>query len=180
MEELGQHPHRKKQQHDWHDALMDTYGLEMTKLAYTYVKSWSTAQDIVQDVFVKAYHHFDQREKLHSVKGWLIRLTINQAKDYLKSTWFRRVIGHRAEQTVQPPHVHEDSASFLSELSEAVMKLKQEYREVIFLFYYEDLTVRDMSDVLKVKEATLHSRLRRAKMILHNELKGVDELWRTN
>lgn len=179
MEELGQHPHRKKYQHEWHDALMDTYGLEMTKLAYTYVKNWSTAQDVVQDVFVKAYHQYDQREKLHSVKGWLIRLTINQAKDYLKSTWFRRVIGHGAQQPSLTTPSHEKS-SFPSELSDAVMKLKQEYREVIFLFYYEDLTMREISEVLKVKEATLHTRLRRAKMLLHTELKGVDEVWRTN
>jgi len=183
MEELRQSKEQTHQQHLWHDALMDTYGAEMTKLAYTYVKNWSTAQDIVQDVFVKAYHQYDKREKLHSVKGWLIRLTINQSKDYLRSSWFRRVIGldnkNMTETTTSPEEILSTTSSN-AELSQAVLGLKQEYREVIFLYYYEELTVREMSEVLKVKEATLHTRLRRAKMQLHDHLKGEAILWKTN
>lgn len=183
MEELGRNPRRNRIQHDWHDDLMDTYGLEMTKLAYTYVKSWSSAEDVVQDVFLKVYHHYDQREKVHSMKGWLIRLTINQAKDYLKSSWFKRVIGLSTDHTKRGGNSveqHVESLSSNAQLSEAVLNLKQEYREVIFLFYYEELTVREISEILKVKEATLHTRLRRAKAMLQDQLKGVDELWRTN
>ncbi|MBM7706844.1 RNA polymerase sigma-70 factor (ECF subfamily) [Chryseomicrobium aureum] len=183
MEELRQTKEATHQQHLWHDDLMDTYGLEMTKLAYTYVKNWSTAQDVVQDVFVKAYHYYSKREKLHSVRGWLIRLTINQSKDYLKSSWFRRVTGLDSKHSTETTQSAEDmltTSSSNAQLSQAVLALKQGYREVIFLYYYEELTVREMSEVLKVKEATLHTRLRRAKMELHHQLKGEDFVWGTN
>ena len=170
-------------QHEWHDALMDEYGLEMTKLAYTYVKSWSTAQDVVQDVFVKVYPQYESREKIYSMKAWLIRLTINQSKDYLKSSWFRRVTGlesSKTETTTKSLDMVVEQQQFNEQLSLAVLALKQEYREVIFLFYYEELTVPEISEILNVKEPTLHSRLRRAKSVLQEKLKGVEELWRTN
>lgn len=170
-------------QHEWHDALMDEYGLEMTKLAYTYVKSWPTAQDVVQDVFVKVYHQYERREALYSMKAWLIRLTINQSKDYLKSSWFRRVIrleSLQIEKTTKSAALDMEQQQFNEQLSQAVLALKQEYREVIFLFYYEELTVPEISKILNVKEPTLHSRLRRAKSVLQEKLKGVEELWRTN
>lgn len=170
-------------QHEWHDALMDEYGLEMTKLAYTYVKSWSTAQDVVQDVFVKVYPQYESRVKIYSMKAWLIRLTINQSKDYLKSSWFRRVTGlesSKTETTTKSLDMVIEQQQFNEQLSQAVLALKQEYREVIFLFYYEELTVPEISEILNVKEPTLHSRLRRAKSVLQEKLKGVEELWRTN
>ncbi len=170
-------------QHKWHDALMDEYGLEMTKLAYTYVKSWSTAQDVVQDVFVKVYPQYESREKIYSMKAWLIRLTINQSKDYLKSSWFRRVTGlesSKTEKTTISLDLVMEQQQFNEQLSLAVLALKQEYREIIFLFYYEELTVPEISEILNVKEPTLHSRLRRAKSVLQEKLKGVEELWRTN
>ena len=162
-------------QHEWHDALMDEYGLEMTKLAYTYVKSWPTAQDVVQDVFVKVYHQYERREALYSMKAWLIRLTINQSKDYLKSSWFRRVIrleSLQIEKTTKSAALDMEQQQFNEQLSQAVLALKQEYREVIFLFYYEELTVPEISEILNVKEPTLHSRLRRAKSVLQEQLKG--------
>lgn len=54
---------------DWLEGLMNMYGENLTKLAYNYVKDWKLAEDIVQDVFVTCYHHFEKIEEINSIKS---------------------------------------------------------------------------------------------------------------
>lgn len=149
------------------EDLMIEYGDELTILAYSYVKNIEDAKDIVQNVFVTAYLHMENLRGECTIKTWLYRVTINKCKDYLKSSLFKRVIlfgtsiepkqdGQSADEKLMDK---EFSRSVLNE----VLKLKLNYREVILMTYFQDLKIKEISNILNLSEATVRTRLQRAK-----------------
>ena len=73
------------------EEIMITYGDELTRLAYTYVKDIETAKDVVQSVFLKCYTHLRTFRGDSKLKTWLYRIPINKCKDYLRSSYFKRL-----------------------------------------------------------------------------------------
>lgn len=150
------------------EEAVTNYGKQMTNLAYTYVKDWSLAEDIIQEVFIKALRNMNKFRGQSSLKTWLYSITANHCKDYLRSSYFRRVVLSNVF-----PLRHKDEEKVNGEnhnLSTYVIKLPVKYREVIILHYYEDLKIREISELLEVNEATIKSRLQRARKILKNKL----------
>lgn len=134
------------------------------RLAFNYTKSRSEADDITQDVLIKLYHTdkvFDSEEHM---KHWLIRVTINECKKTFLSAWKR----------TEPIEDYASTLSFTSpehsELFYAVMELPKKYRVPIFLHYYEDYSCEEISNFLKIPNATVRTRLRRGREILKTNL----------
>ncbi len=157
------------------DELMQRYGQDILQLVYSYVGNTELAEDLTQDIFVKCY------QSLHTYKGkaqlrtWLWRIAINHCKDYLKSWYNNKVIvsesepaftGERQEGIEQAVIQHEED----QRLASAVMELPVKYREVIYLFYFEERPIKEIATVIDVKENTVKTRLRRAKELLKEEL----------
>ncbi|WP_421380573.1 sigma-70 family RNA polymerase sigma factor [Bacillus salacetis] len=160
----------------WLEAIMDGYGENLTKLAYNYVKDWKLAEDIVQDVFVTCYHHFEKIEQIISFKAWIYRLTINKSKDVLKSGAYRKTFVHSNLLTLfrsnEPsPEMMTIKRSEEEFLSVSVLSLPVKYREVIILYYYEEITVEKISEILKMKPNTVKTRLKRGR----NKLRKIME-----
>lgn len=166
-------------QNVWLEQLMDDYGESLTKLAFSYVKDWGKAQEVVQDVFVTCFDTYEKRDEIQSYKAWIYRITINRSKDSLRTSWFKRVI----VQSLLFTYLKSDNLSPENQLiqnekegalANVVLSLPIKYREVILFYYYEDLSVKDISDLLKVNENTIKTRLKRARHLLKNELEGCD------
>jgi RNA polymerase sigma-70 factor, ECF subfamily len=156
-------------------VLLDEYGEKLTRLAYTYVKDWGKAEDIVQDTFVSFYekqHHFRGE---CSLKNWLYKLTINRCKDYLKSSAYKRMVfGTILEKWIptsnSSPELKLISKSEYEELATHIMNLPIKYRECIIFYYQEELSVAEMSQMLHEKESTIKTRLHRARQMLKKAL----------
>ena len=141
-------------------------------LAYLYVKDWPAAEDTVQDVFLKFYLEFEQFEKRSSLKTYLTRMTINKCKDYLKSWRYRKQVlttsfsypAKKARSTV----IEQDEKS---ELADVVLQLPLKYREVIIYYYFEELSVLEVAQILSVSDNTVKTRLRKARALLKEQLK---------
>ncbi|WLD95477.1 sigma-70 family RNA polymerase sigma factor [Alkalihalobacillus sp. AL-G] len=150
------------------------YGKQLTNFAFSYVKDWTTAEDIVQDSFIKAFRKYDSFKGESSLKTWLYRIAANQCKDYLRSSYFKRVVLSNILPTKNQPEnpttdeVDEDLANF-------VIKLPVKYREVIILHYYEELPIKQISELLQLKESTVKTRMRRARLLLKSKLEGSDK-----
>lgn len=71
---------------------MNLYGNDILRLAYIYVKDKDLIEDIFQDVFVKIYKNYYKFNRKSSEKTWIITITINTCKDYLRTSWIRKVI----------------------------------------------------------------------------------------
>ncbi|RHW32136.1 sigma-70 family RNA polymerase sigma factor [Neobacillus notoginsengisoli] len=149
------------------EELMIHYGDELTILAYSYVKNIEDAKDIVQNVFVTAYLQMGKFRGESTIKTWLYRVTINKCKDYLKSALFKRIIlfGTNIEpkQTGNSAEEHLMDKEFARSVLQEVMKLKVNYREVILMTYFQDLKIKEVAIILNLPEATVRSRLQRAK-----------------
>lgn len=138
------------------------YHSTIFRLSFGYVKNREDAEDIVQEAFLKLYSSKIKFESDENVKAWLIRVTINLSKDLLKSHWFKR----RAELSSDiPTYVREEYS-----LSDYLKKLKPEYSAVLFLFYYEGYSTKEIAKIYKTSVSVITTRLARARKHLKNLL----------
>ncbi len=145
---------------------MTQYGEALIRLAYTYVKDVHIAEDIIQDVFLKAYELHDQYRGDASFKTYLYRMTINRCKDHLRSWSFRNLFFTNVTHELCVEIGAEDTIIRFEEDYEfgiQILALPVKYREVLVLHYYQDYSITEIADLLKNSENTIYTRLRRAK-----------------
>ncbi|WP_100333949.1 sigma-70 family RNA polymerase sigma factor [Bacillus alkalisoli] len=166
----------KLENHELMESLIDEYGTDLKRLAYMYIKDHALAEDILQDVFVSCYKNINNFRMESSYKTWLVKITINKCKDTLKRWSFRNLIFKEKVSSINinqttPEHVLIENEEDIL-LYEQVMKLPIQFREVIILFYYEELHIEEISSLLGVKVNTVKTRLHRARQKLKEMLKG--------
>lgn len=146
------------------NGVMDRYADMIYKVALSQTKNTANAEDIFQEVFLRYLRSSQSFESEEHRKAWLIRVTVNCSKKLWSSAWFRHTVP--LEESI-PFAEKEDS-----DLFSAVSRLPIKYRLVIHLYYYEDLSARQISYALRIKESTVTSRLCRARALLRKLLKG--------
>jgi len=154
------------------EELIDSYGKKLTNFVYTYVKDWGIAEDITQEVFITVFKKLDSFNNHSSLKTWVYTIAANKSKDYLRKGYFKKnilsnMIRFIMSEEKTPEKVLLEKVHHL-ELAESFMKLPVNYREVIFLYYYEELSTTEISELLETKISTVKSRLIRARKILKN------------
>lgn len=163
---------------EWLELLMNEYGDPLTKLAYSYVKDIGRAQEIVQDVFYVSYEQYERLSSKDYIKPWLYRVTINKCKDALRSGWLKRVVLNNIIPTYFTSTNETENAIIKlaqqEDLLWNVLQLPIKYREVLLLFYYEDLSISEVTAVLKSNENTIKTRLKRGRKLLQSRLKDGD------
>ena len=133
------------------------------KVALNQMKSREEAEDVFQDVFCRyAFCKTEFKDHEHK-KAWLIRVTLNCCRNRFASAWFRHTTGLSDDQ---PAGSMQESR----EVFDAVMRLPKKYRTVVHLFYYEDMSIREIGQALGIKENTIASQLDRARELLRKSL----------
>jgi len=127
------------------------------------------AEDAVQEVFLRLYMEKKPFEGKEHLRRWLLRVTVNYCRDVLRSPWRKRRVDL---QELPPPPVFEEPEQ--AQLYEAVMSLPEKYRTVLDLFYYEELPVREIAELIGEKTTTVTTRLSRARKLLKAQL---TEVW---
>ncbi|MEH6992473.1 sigma-70 family RNA polymerase sigma factor [Neobacillus drentensis] len=157
------------------DEIMNQYGQEILQLAYSYVNNKAIAEDLTQDIFVKCYNALHTYSGKSKLRTWLWRIAINHCKDFLRSWYNRNVVvtgddltanGTKKELVEQAVIQKEEGDQLISE----IMKLPIKYREVIYLFYYQELTIIEIAELTDTGANTVKTRLRRAKELLKERL----------
>lgn len=129
------------------------YHSTVYRAAFSYAGDRADAEDIVQDTFVKLYTFSGSFESEEHVKAWLIRVAVNLAKNLLRS---RR----RKNETELNENTPCDSGG---DLYQTVMELPSSYREVIYLYYYEGYSVKEIAGILREPVSTITTRLSRGR-----------------
>jgi len=152
------------------ENVLMSYNKFVFRIAYTYTKNYAEAEDILQDVFIKYFKHNEPFECEEKLRGWLIKVTVNMSKNYLRSFRFKKndEIDENMPEPIQNPNKFEDK----TDVYQAVMKLPAKYRQVVMLFYYEDMTINQIADAFDCKESTVKTQLFRARDMLKETLKG--------
>lgn len=136
-------------------------------LALSQVKNRNNADDIVQEVFLKYIQSSKTFESDEHIKAWLIRVTINCSHSFFTASWFKKTVPLEDELVFEMEEK--------SDVYYAVLELPVKYRTVIHLFYYEDMSIAEISRTLRIKETTIKSQLSRGREMLRQKLKGGPE-----
>lgn len=151
------------------DRAIEMYSDTVRRICMLYLKSYYDTEDIFQTVFLKYVLYSGAFENSEHEKAWIIRVTLNACKDYLKS-FFRSgtvPLEEAGELAEEEPEDH-------SEVLEAVQSLPKKYKEVVYLFFYEQYTAVEISNILGKKVNTVYTLLARAKVMLKEKLGGGD------
>lgn len=164
------------------ELLMQEYGTKVLHLAYYYLKDRHLAEDVAQEVFIKAYKHWDSFRGDSSAYTWLYKITVNLCRDKARSAWWRRLLPSEEPRATNSPAGFEtpateegpEEAALRSDQREAlmkyVMKLPDAYRETVILFYYQDLSTVEIAEITEQNENTIKTRLFRARAMLKEML----------
>jgi len=151
-------------------ALIDQYERDLLHLCCVYLRDISMAEDAVQETFIKAYQHMDAFRGESSEKTWLYKIAINTCRDIRRSRWLRIFDRSVDVDSLQIPV---EGASVVSiALMQEIMRLPDKQREVIYLFYYKDMTLAEIGRLLGAPVSTVSDRLNRARNMLRKALKG--------
>ena len=160
------------------ESLIELYGNDVLRIATLYTQNPSTAEDIFQDVFLKVNKYLSSFQGKSSEKTWIIKITINTCKDYLKSAWRKKVVSiENFNDTIENASFDEniiDSENASMVLNE-ILLLPTKYKDVLILYYYKDFSTVEISSVLNIPEATVRTRMKRAREMLKEKLKIILE-----
>lgn len=159
------------------EEVIDEYGDYLLRVAYLYVKNEATAEDIVQDVFIASYEKQQQFKGEASYRTYLVKMTVNRCHDYFRSWKYKRVklfeniVEISSDRTPERMLIKETEKR---ELVEALFTLSITYREVIVLYYYEEMSTVEIAKLLNCPESTVRTRLRRARKQLETRLSNYE------
>ena len=167
---MGYNPTPEKKPVPDMNFLIGEYGDTLLRMCFLYLKDIHLAEDAVQDTFIRIHKSYPRFKGESLEKTWVIRIAINVCKNYLRSFWWKRIDEAIVLENI--PSGNNGDTLQDQELLLEIMKLSSKYKEVILLFYYHDMKIREIAEVLNTPEATISVRLKRAREILKQKLKG--------
>ena len=120
------------------------------RVALSGCKNPQDAEDIVQCTFLKLLERNPEFKDEEHIRKWLIRVTINETNSLWRSSWRKKVIS--LEETQTEPEFLEPE---YNELFHAVQKLSSKYRKVIYLYYYEGYSIKEIAELLHISETAI-------------------------
>lgn len=149
-------------------AFVRRYSGMILRLCFTYSLGRADAQDICQNVFLKLLQSDRRFDSEGETRAFIIRITINECKDVLKSGWRRRSVPLDELIEREVPFLPEENTGVLA----AVQRLPIKYREAVYLYYYEGYNAEEIAAMVGAKPAAVRQRLARAREKLRKELEG--------
>lgn len=151
---------------------MQRYGDELLRLCFVWLRDAQLAEDAVSDTFFKAWQALPRYQRQHegSDKAFLSTIAVNTCRDMRRSAWFRNTARSITLEDL-PQHMMaveaEDRSLFLT-----ILALPERHRQIILLYHYMGLTLRECGDSLGIKPNTAHHRLKKAEAHLKTQLEG--------
>lgn len=156
------------------EEVLAKYSDMVYRLAYARTMNQYDAEDITQDVFIKYMKYQHEFQDDEHRKAWLIRVTVNASKSLMTTAWNRKKVSMEDVEGVLEGKSELDELDMDQLLLKEVAKLKEKYRIVVHLFYFEELSVKEIAQITGMKESTVKSNLFRAREILKQNLKEED------
>jgi RNA polymerase sigma-70 factor (ECF subfamily) len=163
------------------EELVRRWSGRVTALCHARVSRGSAAEDLAQESLLRAFRALATLAEPEKFGPWLCGIATRTCLDWLKAKErtqvpFSTLVQDRhVDQVLGRPTAEEpelDRADELHRLMTEVEALPEECREVVMLYYYEDLTYRDLARLLGVSPATVNARLTRARNLLRERLSG--------
>jgi RNA polymerase sigma-70 factor (ECF subfamily) len=158
--------------HDNITMALERYSDTVRRICFLYLHNSTDVDDVFQEVFLTFLQKKPLFESDAHEKAWIIRVSINKCKDILKSFWRKKI--DSAENMELAYKVNfEDKAE--NHILQVVLSLPDKYKDVIYLYYYEEYSVPEMAKLLKKNENTIYSHLHRARGLMKQKLGGIED-----
>lgn len=138
------------------------------RLAFSQMKNKDDADDVYQEVFYRYIRKKPEFENREHEKAWFIRVTLNRSKTSLTSFWKTKTA--ELDESIAMPETDKEDLSY------ALNKLSKKYRAVLHLFYYEDLTTKQIAEFMQINEGNVRMLLTRARRELKKILEKEQQL----
>lgn len=149
-------------------ALVNEYQEMLLHMCYVYLRDQEMARDAVQETFLKAYRSLNTFRSESSIKTWLIQIAINTCKSMKRSAWLRhhdrRITPEEIPQTAIMPQT--EDMDILCD----IMQLPPKLKEVIMLYYWQNMNVSEIAQSLGIAQSTVSRRLQHARDMLREVL----------
>ena len=132
-------------------SVLIEYGNLIYRLSLHYLKCQADAEDIVQEVILAYLLHYGK----HKTKSWFMKVTINKCLDFLKK---RKRIANEADENILP-----DTSPLGDDLFEELQKLTPINREIIYLYFYEGYSSKEIGKIIHKSDSAVRKQLARAK-----------------
>lgn len=146
------------------------YADTVYRVALNICRNTSDSEDVMQNVFMRFLKKCNKFSSQEHIKAWLIRVTINESKRLLKSN--ARCECESLEDIQNEVFARDEDKG---ELLAQVMELSEKYRTVLYLYYYEGYSLKEIAHILKLNEATVRTQLSRARERLRIKLTEEDD-----
>ncbi|MEE0347670.1 MAG: sigma-70 family RNA polymerase sigma factor [Lachnospiraceae bacterium] len=148
-----------------YERIVALYADVVFRVALSYAKTKEDAEDVLQNVFLKLLTKRVKFEDDEHIRKWLIRVAVNECNSLWSSFWRKNVeYIDRMEEGITFQNAD------YSDLYDAIKVLPAKLRIVLHLFYYEGYRTKEIADLLHIREATVRSRLTRARKLLKSQL----------
>lgn len=155
------------------NQLIDHYQDAIMRMVYYRVKTRMDAQDLTQEVFFKAYRNISRLKEPERFRSWLFSIAINRVRDYYRKNKFLKLFGALPEKEdvvsqnkalTYDSKAHENllKQEFWQQVSKAMDILSAKEREVFLLRFFDQLSLKEISQSLKKSESTIKTHLYRA------------------
>ncbi|MFC5604633.1 RNA polymerase sigma factor [Sporosarcina koreensis] len=155
--------------------LMRKYATKLKRIAYLYTNDHSESEDIIQEVYISCYWNLSKFRNESNYETWLTRITINKCKDHQRLWSIRNLIytplKHlvKTEGSAEDQYIHSENSK---ELLKQISLLSHKFKEVLILYYFNEMTMQEISETLGINHNTVKSRLLRGKNALLKNLEG--------
>ena len=152
---------------DCFEEVMERYSDMIYRIAYANVRVKEDAQDVFQEVWCRYYQKNKIFESEEHRRNWLINVTLKCCKKIYSSVRYKRTV-----LTDDMSLLREKLPERDFEIYDAVIRLPEKYRVPIYLYYYEDFSVNEISEITKINASTVRSQMKRGREKLKEILKG--------
>ena len=155
------------------EAMVAQYQHSLLRMCYMQLRDRQLAEDAVQETFVKAYRNLSAFAGKSSEKTWLIRIAMNTCRSLQRSSWLRHMDRHITPDQLPLSENGMPSEDDLA-LTCAIMSLPTKWKEIIMLYYWHEMNVREIADYLRISQSTVSNRLKKAREKLREMLDRSD------
>lgn len=138
------------------------------RVCYSFMKNQTDAEDMVQETFLRLLSNQKKFADERHEKAWLIVTASNLCKDTLKKWW-------RTNENIDDYPDLPQKTSGSSAVMEAILSLSDDYKTAVYMYYYEGYSTAEIAQFLGCPDATVRSRLARARKQLQAMLGGAEE-----
>ncbi|OGO88070.1 MAG: RNA polymerase subunit sigma-24 [Clostridiales bacterium GWF2_36_10] len=147
------------------DSVIDLYKDMVYRIALTHTGNKHDADDIFQEVFLRYIQKSIVFDSEKHRKAWFIRVTINCSRKLFSSSWFKKTVP--LDETIPTQMPEEEHLVY-----ETLLTLQKKYKDILYLYYFENMAVSEIYSITGIKESTIRSHLTRGRQIMKEKLKG--------